>query len=292
MQKRTNTQSSSLIIYISIITILIQFAVYYFIEVNILIWAAASLISLICCHVLIEHTLTYFSCLHYSFLSLFISVIIIALTYLGEVKTFLPYNHAMLGIALINWLVPLLHCFIRNMIDASGKIDDFYDYYKSNSIFFIIVYIATLIYGNYIADSFFWTNNYGTSANFSILKIISVKVEDYIYNHIPLSDIMNYLSSRILIYIPYGFYISLLLRNQRRLIKSLALLILPFVFKALQYFIIKPRCDIDDLFYAFIGGLIGTLIFFITNVIFRSFSGRDFFGDETRSRYFGNTLHF
>jgi glycopeptide antibiotics resistance protein len=130
------------------------------------------------------------------------------------------------------------------------------------------------------------------TSNFIPFGIITVQIEDYLYDYIPLSDIVTYLLSRILAFIPYGFYITLLLRRQSRLPRFFALLLLPFLIEVLQYIFIPARCDIGDLIYALIGGLLGTLLFYLMNVIFRAFSGKDFLAKENDYRFANSPLHF
>lgn len=293
MQKRTNIQASSAIIILSILTILAQFATYYLFDSSFVIWGISCLISIVCCHLLLEQTTTYIACFNYSLITLFISFVIIIITYFGKVDTFLPYTGAMLGIALINWLIPLLHCLLRYMLDYGTKIDDFSDFYRNINIVFLLFYVFSIFYNNFAKSAFPWAYiTTSTSANFYPFEIISVKIEDYIYGLASLGDIIAYLLSRILTYIPYGFFIVFVLRRQNRLIRVFALLLLPFLIEVLQFIIIPGRCDIDDLIYAFIGGLLGNLLFFLTNIIFRAFTGRAFMAGESDYRYSGHTLHF
>lgn len=293
MQRRVNIQASSSIIFLSILTILVQFAAYYYFEANIIIWAAAGLVSVICCHLLMEYTATYIACFNYSLLTLFISIIIMIMAYFGKVTDFLPYTNAMLGIAFINWMLPNIHCFIRYMFDYGSRIEDFNDFYRNSSITFLLFYLFIILYGSFAADAFSWAYDKAiTAANFSPFELISDKIEDYIYGTVPLSDILAYLASRCLIYIPYGFYIVLLLRRQKRIIKFPALLALPFLIELIQYFTKPARCDIDDLFYALLGGLTGAFVLFLTNIIFHAFSGHDFYNGAANNRYSSSPLHF
>ncbi|HWT74498.1 MAG TPA: hypothetical protein VN258_07230, partial [Mobilitalea sp.] len=218
MQRRMNIQASSLIILLSVLTILVQFTAYYFIEANYIIWGAACIITIVCCHILQEETSTYEACFQYSFLTLFISLVILVVTYFGNVQDFLPYSSIMLGIAVINWFLPLLHCFIRYMLEYGTKVDDFNEFYRNTSILFLVIYLSVIFYGAFVKNSFPWAYplTYDTY-NLMPFGILSTQIEDYLYGNIPLSDIITYLLSRTLVFLPYGFYITLLLRRQARL---------------------------------------------------------------------------
>jgi glycopeptide antibiotics resistance protein len=293
MLRRMNTQSSSLVIFISILTILVQFICYQVFDPIIIIWGISCLMSVIGCHILLEQTGTYRICFDYSFLSLFISLTIILLTWLGNDHSFLPYTETMLGIAFINWLIPMLHCFLRYMLNYGSKVDDFNNFYLYSSIVFLISYTMLLIYGCFFKDAFSWA--YGSSLNapvFSPFEVLSVQIEDYLSGNTALKDIIIYLATHILIYTPYGFYIRLILRKQGRLLRFLLFLMLPLFVEVLQYLIISERCNLDDLVYGLVGGFLGCLVFFLTNSIFRAFSGRDFLSKNSDYRSLGSLLHF
>jgi glycopeptide antibiotics resistance protein len=282
-----------LIILLSIITILVQFTAYYFFEAFYVIWGISSLISILCCHVLLEQSVVYESCFGYSLLTLFISLIIIIITYFGKVETFLPYTVSMLGIAAINWLIPMLHCFLRYMLNYGTRVEGYEDFYRNLSSVFLFFYLVFLIYTAFIKGAFAWAYpGNAETYNFTPFGIIATQVEDYLYGDIPIQDILTYLFSRILPFAPYGFYITLLLRRQNRLTKFFAMLVLPFIIEVLQYILIPSRCDIDDLIYALIGGLIGSLLFLLMNLIFRAFSGKDFLASENDYRFSNSLLHF
>lgn len=293
MQKRMNIQASSLVILLSIFTILVQFTSYYFFEAFYIIWGVSCLISVVCCHILLEQTVTYESCFHFSLLTVFVSLVVIIVSYFGKVEYFMPYSGIMLGIAIINWLIPMLHCSLRYMLDNNGRLEEYNSFYRNISILFLTFYFVAIFYDCFARNSFPWA--YPTTSdsyNFLPFGIISAQIEDYLYSYIPLKNILVYLSYRIFAFLPYGFYITLLLRRQERLPRLMALFVLPFLIEVLQFFLIPAKCDIDDLIYAFIGGIIGSLFFYLTNIIFRAVSGKDFLTRENDYRFSNNKLHF
>ena len=293
MQRRTNVQSSSLINLLSILTILSQFLVYYFFDLIIIIWGISVLITIICCYLLLEQTLTFEACYQYSLLILFVSLVIICISYFGNVRSFLPYTSTMLGIACINWLIPLIFCFFRSMLDHNTKFENFYNFYRNSSIIFCFIYLGAILYGAFISDAFPAAYPITTkSYNFIPFRIISLEIDGYLYNELALSEILLYLFSRIFAYLPYGFYISLLLRRQRRFSKYMALLMFPLLIEVLQFVFIPSHCDIDDLIYALFGGLLGSFLLWLTTLLYRAVSGKEFLGRENGYRYYMNNLHY
>jgi len=293
MQRRSNIQISSLIILLSIITIILQFSAYYFFASFLLIIGISCIVSILSCHILLEQTTSYESCFQYSILTIFICIVIFILSYFGGENPLLPYSSALLGIIVINWFLPNFHSFLRNMFNYGSKIEDFPLFYRNSMIVFYIFYMATLLYASFAPNVFPWA--YQNTINIFNIKpfwSVSGQIEDYFYGAIPISDIFIYLASRILTFIPYGFIVTLILRHQPRLLRFLALLLVPFLLEFFQYFILPGRCDIDDILYALLGGVIGSLIFYLTNLIFRAFSGSEFLSNENSYKFSGSSLHF
>lgn len=293
MQKRSDIQISYLIVFLSILTIMIQFLSYYFFASFYLVIGLSCLISIVCCHILLEQSITYNSCFIYSILTLFISLIIAILAYLGKASSTFPYTGALVGIVLINWLVPSLHCFLRNMFEYGTKIENFLSFYKNSSIVFFLFYMIFIVYGTITEGAYPWAfSTSSDTANFTPFLALSTQIEDYLYGLIPLSDIVVYLCGRILIFVPYGFYCTLILRHKSQLTKVFSFLLLPLLIEAIQYIFFISQSDIDDLIYAFIGAIIGSLWFYLTNLIYRSISSYDFLANDSDYHFSNSGLHF
>ncbi|MBH1941688.1 VanZ family protein [Mobilitalea sibirica] len=293
MQRRSYTGISSLIVFLSIITILVQFAAYYFFASVYLFLGISCLISIICIHILIEQSLTYESSFIYSVLTVFISLIITVLTYYGKDQSFIPYTIYLFGIVAVNWFIPTIHCFFRNMLDYGSRIEGFHHFYRNNSIILLLFYIGIMIYGYFTDGSFPWAYPYVVEdINFTPFMSVSSLIEDYLNDLIPIKDIITYLLSRILLYVPYGFYIILVLRRRSRILRALSLLFVPLALEVVQYFLFEARTDIDDVIFAVIGGIVGALWFHLTNQFFKAVSGKNFLAKESDFRYSNSSLHF
>lgn len=292
MQRRTSIQISSLIIFLSIVNILVQFSIYYLFSVIFVVWGISALIMILCCHVLLEQSGTYEACFQFSLLNIFISLIIIVLSYLGGRQSYLPYSGTMLGIAVINWLIPSIHCLLRYMFDYGIRIEEYPLFYRKHTALFLLFYLGILCYGSFSPASFSGVYpSAPAAANFVPFEIITAQIEAYLNGTSSLSEIMFYLSSRILVFLPFGYFITLILRRKSRLIRFASLLALPMLIQFLQFFIIPSRCDIDDVIYGLLGGLFGALAYYLKNTIFRIVTGRPFLLNASDS-FYRNTLHF
>lgn len=285
MQRRTGLQISSIIILMGILTIFVEFAAYHFFKPSYLVWGISCIASIICCHILLAQAASYEACYCYSLLTIFMSLSITAVSYLGETKSFLPYTWIMPGLIVINWIIPLLHCTIRYVVDYSTRIEDFFIFYRNINIIFAVFYMLIIIYASFARGAFKWAYPI-ESTNYNLLpfEIIASLIEDKFYGNIPLSDITAYLLPRILIFLPYGFYVRLLLYKKTRLIRFIVFLLFPLLLEIFQYFIIPSRCDIDDVIYGVLGSFAGSLTFVLFNLIVRTISGRDFLIKNDRFR--------
>jgi glycopeptide antibiotics resistance protein len=293
MGRRSHMELSSIIVFLGILSILLQFAAYYFFASPYLVLGISSLVVIICAYILQEQSLTFESCFIYTTLILFISIIITSLTYLESEASIMPFSNTLYGIIVVNWFIPTLYCLVRNLFDYSSRLENFVSYYRNVSILFILFYIGIIIYGSFGENAFPWAypsvlNNKSLTPFWSL----ATQIEDYINQLIPISDILTYLFSRIFTFVPYGFYSILLLRNTSKFIRFISLLIFPSIIELLQYYIIPGRFDLDDVIYALIGGIVGALLFHLINTIYYVISGRPFLIKDSANRYSNSTLHF
>ncbi len=293
MQRRTNIQVSSLIILLSIITILVQYGAYYFFAAFYVIWGVAILISVISCILLTEQTSTFEACFNYSALALFVSLVVLVMSYFNETQSFLPYTGSMLGIAVINWLIPNWFCFFRNMLDYGTRFDDYPVFYRNHCVLFFVFYLGAILYTAFAPDAVpFAYEGSLTIPNFIPFEAITILIEDYLYGATTLGSLLTYLLFRILVFMPYGYQVSLSLRRKNRLWRLLAILTLPVLLELAQYVLIPERFDIDDIIYALLSGILGSMGYHLGNMIFRAFTGRDFLTDGNDRHYAHSSIHF
>ena len=295
MRRRSYIHVSSLIVVLSILTIIVEFTAYYFLSSIYPVLGISAVLLIVCSHILLEQSATYEIIFIYTLSNIFISTLITILTYYSaDHSSFITYSTTFHGIILINWLIPTIHCFIRYMVGYSLRITNYPSYHLKNSIIFILCYLGLLIYINFAEGSFpsfypavIWSE----SVNITPFLTLSLEIEDYLYGIIPLSYIFIYLASRILILIPYGYYITLITKNRSRVLRFILFLLLPAGIEVLQFFFYPSRSDIDDLIYGLIGGIIGSLFFYLISITFRNISGKDFLERESIYSSF-NSLHF
>jgi len=293
MRKRSFIQVSSLIVFLSILTIIVQLSTYYFFESIYVILGVSCIISIICTNIFLEKTFNYETCFIYTLLMVFVSFVVTLLIYFGKDYSQIPYTNTLIGIIVINWTIPTLLCFLRSMFDRGPRFEGFNSFYRNNSIIFIVFYVVIFVYCLLFQGLFPFNNLFlAEKGNLIPFMRLATYIEDYIYQNVSMSTIVIYLASRILLFMPYGFYSALLLRKFGKLIRILSLLLFPILIEILQYFINIERCDIDDVIYAFIGGILGTILFYLICFTFRAVSGKVFLSRESEYMYSHSSLHF
>lgn len=290
---KSSLHVTTLIILLSIISVAVQFSLYYFLGISVLTFIVSGIIILLCSHIFLERTLSYESIFSYTLLNTFVCIIIIGLSYFTEGTSFISYKPILLLFVVLNLLLPVIYGTIRTMLDRRQKYINFKSFYRNCSILYIIFYIGIIV-------NFLFLNNTNyiiyysdfQKINFIPFLTLATLIEDYIGGYMPLSSIVNYLLLGIVIYIPYGFYITLFLRSKKRHLKFLCLPVLPIIIEGLQRVLNLGKCDMDDVILGVIGGIIGIFLYFLQNQIFRFFKNEDFLSERSRYSFYRNNLHF
>lgn len=291
--RRSPIHVATLIILLSIITVVAQFSLYYFLGITVVTFVISGILILICSHIFLELSLSYESIFSYTLLNTLVCLIIIGLSYYNEGSSFINYHSILLLFIIINLFLPIIYGTLRTLIDRGQKYINFKSFYYYSSYLCIALYVIIIINLLFInnKDYIIYYSDF-SKINFVPFLTLATLIEDYIGKFISLTSIINYLLIGIAIYIPYGFFISLFLRNQSKIIKVLCLIVFPIIIEALQILLLLGKCDIDDVILGAIGGIIGTLLYYLLNLIFRFIKGEDFLSQRSRYSFNRNNLHF
>lgn len=290
---RSPIHVATLIILLSIISVTVQFILYFFLGISVLTFVISGILILICSHIFLELTLSYESIFNYTLLNTLVCIIIIGLSYFNDGTSFINYHSILLLFVILNLFLPIIYGTIRTLLDSGHKYINFKTFYYNCSFLCIILYIGIIINFLFInnADYIIYYNDF-SKINFIPFLTLATLIEDYMDGFMSLSSIANYLLIGILIYIPYGYFISLFLSNQRKVIKFLCLFILPLGVEVLQLILLLGKCDMDDLILGVIGGIFGAFLYFLQNLIFRLVKDEDFLSHRSRYSFYRNDLHF
>ena len=199
----------------------------------------------------------------------------------------LPQSTAVLVGCLLAWLVPVVYACLFTWAEGSTVLPQFSAFYKKAAIFFYLVYFGILIY---------WFVVYCRIPEQEVtLQMIpfasfAAYIDGIISETVPVQRLLQYLLERILLFLPYGFFIAMVGRKLHSVLRLGLVLMLPLLVELWQYVFKFHSCDADDAIFAFLGGLFGMLLFVIFNALFQKTTGKNFDGSEVERDYYGRRI--
>ncbi|MDF2474183.1 MAG: putative rane protein [Anaerocolumna sp.] len=290
--RHSSSQSATLIIVLGIITMVLQLTSYYLLDSVLLIVGTTILLNLLCSHILLEKSLNFESCFSYSLFNIFLSIIIILVSFLANTSVF-AFEQLLLLFVAFNWLVPTLYCMLRSLFNKSDKYDNFNTFFRNQSIVFLLIYAAVLVYVLFLHNAEYII--YATdmdSINVIPFLTLAILIEDFIVGSASLTDIFHYVINSFILFLPFGFYTMLTMRRKSRFARLSVILLFPLSIEAIQLLLSLGKGDIDDILFGIIGSLMGALGYFILNEIFLTFTDEEFLYKRPSYSFYKNTLHY
>lgn len=262
----------------------VLFALYYFFGMTPVLLAGSAGVILTGCMVSFLTTKNYDSLLIYtvSFLALFGAGWLIFFNLLFRWMPAEPglYWMPVYAAFLVSVFGTVVRIFVR-----SRKIRNFNRFFILSCVALGAVYLGIVIYGLFLSNSAF--SPVTEKMQWIPFATLSEYIEDLIRGEGSLSAVVFYLLPRLLLYVPYGFYISVLLRENAVLLRLPLLLILPVGAEWAQRQFGLGGADIDDIIFGIIGGIAGVLIYSLIDFISRKCVGRRLLERESAYGSFG-----
>lgn len=275
----------------SILSTYLQIFCYYFFDQAWLVLGITVVLTLLLSHFSLEISLSYEPGFLQTLFSVLISFTMMILIFRNQTGNLLVYRRYLPLIPLLNWLVPLFYYILRNLYDRGPRFVGFRPYFIKAGFLFLAFYLLILAdklflrpllppYGGTLPDHPnlipFWT----TAAN----------IEAYIYHRTALWPLLAYIIKNILLFVPFGFYLQLSHRKIAMPFRLFLLAVFPLVMEGVQYITKRGRCDVDDFFYAILGGILGLAASVILNHVYLAINGEPFL-KERRNYSFLRNLH-
>lgn len=291
MPKSTSYTTTAVILF-SILTIVLEFTAYHFLKVSGSAFIITALLAFLFCHTVLVLSLHFETCFSYQLLHLLMWGIILFLLSAGNDSEIIPYSAWLFLFPVIHWICCMIYCILRNLWDESGRYMNFKGYFRNSSIVFLLLYTIFLVLWLFLHNTDYHYNEELSSPNLVPFFTLAGFITDFMDKNRTLSQIFSYLADRVLVYLPYGFFIILLMRRSSRFLRFLLLLVFPLVIEGLQALLSLGRCDIEDVLYGLLGGFLGALLYHLLNRTFCNVKGMDFL--ETSRRFYSNrsSLHF
>ncbi len=286
---RRAIKMTALVVILSILSVILDFSVYYFtgrIGTTII---ATILTSLILSHIFLERSLSYEMSLIFSTITMVLSTLIITLIYYNKLSSILVYQNYIHLVTFLHWMVPMVYNIFRCLFDKGPRFVAFTSYFWKASAVFAIYYIANIIYHTILNPIMlpyaFTTTSYWYVPFFST----ATHIEDFIYMGTGIGELLIYFSKIFALFGPIGFYSSLILRDYDKktalLVKTVLCVTIPLAFEAISYFQ-GIQLNIDACLYRFFGIFFGILLLKIMDTLFIYFTGEAFLYERNRYSFF------
>jgi len=187
----------------------------------------------------------------------------------------------------LSWFLPVLYACLYTWVEGSPALIRFSGFYKKTTVFFYIIYFGFLIY---------WVTVYTRIPKNEItMQLIpfatfAAYVDGILSETVPVGRLLQFLSERIVLFLPYGFFVAMAGRKLHSLLRLGLVLLFPVVTGLLQYTFSLHSLDVDDMIFAFLGGLFGIISFVIFNAIFQKTTGKNFDGSDVERDYYGRRI--
>lgn len=273
---------SSLVILLSLISLICEGFIYYFIPQHI--WAIifAIFCSLLLSHFFLETAFRYtYNVLHSAFMTIG-TMIYAVIIYLIQPNQWISYDFSMVVLVLVNWLIPFLYCTLRDLCDPGPRFDGYHRYFHHMSIVLLLIYAFALIKQYYLTPIIppYESLAFGAQ-NFVPYMATGSYLEEIIRMGQSPTSILCFLAEMIILFIPFGFYMRAYSGKWPFILRLFCYLAFPLILEISQYLFGIGRGHIDDYVSALIGTLIGILIYHAINSIFRIVAGRSFATERT-----------
>jgi len=201
--------------------------------------------------------------------------------------TLLPDATTVLIGCLLAWLIPVVYACLFTWAEGSFSMTQFPGFYKKAAVLFYLVYFGLLAY---------WFLIYSRIPEETVkLQLIpfatfAAYIDGIISDTVPAVRLVQFLAERVILFLPYGFFVAMVGRKLHSLFRLFLVLLLPVLVELLQYILKYNSCNADDAIFSFLGALAGMLAFVIFNALFRNTTGKNFDGSEIDRDYYGRRI--
>lgn len=273
---------SSLVILLSLISLICEGFIYYFLPQHI--WAIlfSVICSLLLSHFFLEMAFSYtYNILHTGFMT-FSTMLFSIIVYLIQPNPWISYDFSLVFLVLSNWLTPFIYCTIRDLTDPGPRFNGYDRFFRQTSVILLLVYLFSIIKQFYITPIVppYKALAFGAQ-NFIPYMSTGTYLEEMIRTNQSLVPLFCFLAEMIILFIPFGFYVCAYGRKKPFILRLLCYLAFPLLLELSQELTGLGRGHIDDYISALLGTLIGVMIYHAANGIFHIVAGRTIAAERT-----------
>lgn len=282
---RRSIKIHTLVVILSIILVALEYGCYYFLNLVYPSVLMAVVLNLLLCHIFLENSLTYLSSFLQSLITVLLSAGLTAFIYMNQTGNLLVYRSGLIYIILLNWVIPLLYCILRDFTDHGPRFVNFRSFFWRTSILFAVMYVIEFVIHFFIVPLQFPEGL--SSVGHTMIPFMSTAayIEDCIYLGQSISVLLLYVLKCFLFFLPLGLYASILLKEANKWILVLLTFVLPLGAEAIRY-LRTSTFSIDAYLYCFFGFLLGIVFYQILNLISNHCLNNDFLAERNKYSFF------
>lgn len=270
----------------SILYIGLEFGIYHFTASAAILFAFAGFGGLMLTHIFLEATSAYDACFLFTLLSVGAASILIALMYFSPVGRLLPYHDFLPYLILLHWLLPVAYCTLRCLWDRGPHFIHYNSFFTKASMLFAAYYLPVLAIRSFVVPLEFPYVFTGSDSNLIPFMATAAHIEDFIYTGVGISALLIYAARILLLFLPIGFYGSILLKRMPILCKAFLSICLPVLIEVgLRY--LNGSFAVDACIFRFFGILLGILFYQLMNWLFQLYTHEDFLCERNRYSFLG-----
>lgn len=268
---------SSLVILLSLISLICECFIYYFLPQPAWSILFAVLCSLLLSHFFLESALSYsYNVLHTAFMT-YSTLLYTIIVYLIQPNQWISYDFSMVFLVLVNWITPFIYCTLRDLNDPGPRFNGFDRFFRQISIAFLIIYIFALVKQYYLTPIIppFEEMSFGAQ-NFVPYMATGSYIEKTLLAGEDLRPLICFLAEMVVLFIPFGFFLRAFAKKAPFIFRLFLYLVFPALLEISQFLLGTGRGHIDDYVSALLGTLIGILLYHTINGTFHIIAGREF----------------
>ncbi len=266
---------SSLVILLSLIALICEGFIYYFLPQHIWAIVFSIICSLILSHFFLEMAFSYtYNVLHAGFMT-FGTLLFSIVIYMIQPNQWIAYDFSLVFLVLSNWLTPFIYCTLRDLTDPGPRFNGYDRFFHQTSVVLLIVYLFAIIKQYYLTPIVppYKALAFGAQ-NFIPYMSTGTYLEEIIKTGQSLIPLLCFLAEMVILFIPFGFYVCAYGRKIPFIVRLLCYLVFPLLLELSQECMGLGRGHIDDYVSALFGTLIGVLLYHGLNGIFHIVAGR------------------
>ncbi len=167
--------------------------------------------------------------------------------------------------AAVTLFIPVVVSCIGALWEKDVERNGFGDFFGEQLIYMAVLYVLFIVYTVFLKDM---AAAFPDRYQFIPFATVAGYIEAVIDHMIPWELLALYIGSALITYVPYGYLLSAAMENVFQPIRLVAYLALPVAAELLQLVLGKNMCDVDDMFFGFIGALIGAGLWKALNALF------------------------